>query len=296
VPGECIATARFAAYLSGHLDDAEVAATERHLDACAACRAVLVGAARAQRSRSGPTAAEDGAVPGRLGRFEVRRVLGAGGMGVVYEAYDAELARRVAIKVMRPELPASALARTRIEALALARLSHPNVVQLYEIGVHEGRTYLVTELVEGEGLRAWMASRRSEGEVLGVFAQAGAGLAAAHAVGLVHRDFKPDNVIVGADGRVRVLDFGLARDELRADPAAMSVSWATTSGAAEPPTETGAVMGTPAYMAPEQRLGAPADPRSDQYSFFSSLHPSRRPTARKQGQMREIAGVISPII
>lgn len=209
--------------------------------------------------------------PARIGRFEIRGVLGAGGMGVVYTAYDPELARRVAVKVLR-ERQAEREDRAWREARALARLAHPNVVAIHEVGRHDGRLFLAMELVEGEACDIWLKSQvRSPAEVLEVFLQAGRGLAAAHRAGIVHRDFKPSNVIVAADGRVRVVDFGLARGlGARAEVAAGS----TRGLAADLDvtlTRAGGRPGTPRYMSPEQRLGLPIDERSDQYAFCVAL-------------------------
>ena len=144
---------------------------------------------------------------GRFGRFRVLERLGAGGMGVVYEAYDPDLARGVALKLV--EIAPADRDTALTEAKALARLSHPNVVPIYDVGVEDDHVYLVMELVRGQTLRSWSV-QRSVAEIVAVYQQAGAGLAAAHHAGLVHRDFKPDNAIVGGEGRVRVVDFGLA--------------------------------------------------------------------------------------
>src|SRR5688572_537499 len=161
-----------------------------------------------------------------IGRYEIVRRVGGGATGIVYEAVDPKLERRVAIKLLRPgaavspERAAQLLAR---EAKTLARLSHPNVVPIYDVGTHEDQVFIALELVVGSTLRQWLAAQhRSEAEVLDAFVQAGRGLAAAHAAGLVHRDFKPENVLVGEDGRVRVSDFGIARrlDLDAEDPAA----------------------------------------------------------------------------
>jgi len=228
--------------------------------------------------------------PRRIGRFAVLRVLGAGGMGVVYVAYDEELDRRVAIKLLQVRAAVdTSQGHTRLlrEAQAMAKLSHPNIVTVFEVGLWNGQVYMAMELVAGPSMGEWLAAGpRSWQEVLAVFMQAGRGLAAAHASGLVHRDFKPDNAIIGEDGRVRVLDFGLARavtdtsQELRIPAAAPAPL--TSSVLSAPLTMTGAVMGTPAYMAPEQHRGEPADARSDQFSFCVSLYEAlygRRPFA-----------------
>src|SRR4051794_27278126 len=150
-----------------------------------------------------------------IGRFVVLGLLGKGGMGEVYAAHDPELDRKVAIKLLRPGMQSeSPEGRMRLlrEAQAIARVSHPNVVVVYDVGTFGNRVFIAMELVEGNTLRYWMHARtRSWPEVLEVFAAAGRGLAAAHERGLVHRDFKPDNVMIGADGQVRVMDFGLVQ-------------------------------------------------------------------------------------
>ncbi|HEU0037464.1 MAG TPA: serine/threonine-protein kinase, partial [Kofleriaceae bacterium] len=184
----------------------------------------------------------------KLGRYHLLDVVGSGGMGVVWSAYDPELDRKVAIKLLKPELAA---ARDRIvrEGQALAKLSHPNVVPVFDVGVVDDQVYLVMEWVRGETLRAWASTPRSVHEIVAAYRAAGDGLAAAHAAGLIHRDFKPDNVMRGDDGRVRVLDFGLARGELDGPE----------------------VAGTPRYMAPEQRDGGALTPAVDQYALGISL-------------------------
>ena len=191
------------------------------------------------------THAEDGLVsdnverPGyfgesaRIGRFAVLRTLGEGGMGVVYSAYDEELDRRVALKLLRPGRDNSPRnqARMQREARAMAKLSHPNVVQVYEVGRFEEQVYVAMEFVQGRTLGVWMrASERSWLDILGVIVQAGRGLQAAHEAGVIHADFKPDNVLIDAEDRVRVVDFGLSR---RADPTSASLRAAIVSVSAE---------------------------------------------------------------
>lgn len=158
-----------------------------------------------------PTFAEpsEEKIGGRVGRYWLRKELGAGGMGVVYEGYDPDLERPVAVKLLHAAFDRERLSR---EARALAKVSHPNVVAVFDVGTFGARAFIAMELVDGVTLRAWIAERaRSLEEILDVAMQAGRGLAAAHAAGLLHRDFKPDNVMVGRDGRVRVLDFGIVR-------------------------------------------------------------------------------------
>ena len=216
-----------------------------------------------------------------LGRYVVLDILGSGGMGEVYTAYDPELDRKVALKVIRPALArtaASSTARARLlrEAQAMAKLSHPNVIPVFDVGTVDGDVYVAMEYVEGKDVRAWLeAKERSYAEVLEIFSAAGRGLAAAHEQGLIHRDFKPDNVLLGDDGRVRVIDFGLARREAYASAAEESPP-VELARARQPTDETttqaGAMMGTPAYMAPEQIAGAATDSRTDQYNFAASLY------------------------
>jgi hypothetical protein len=183
-------------------------------------------------------------------------------MGIVFEGVDARLARPVAIKLVRTDVDRPAY-RERLlrEAQAMARLEHPNVVKVYEIGEDAGRLFVAMELVEGTTLSAWLRARHPWRDVVAMFLHVGAGLAAVHAAGLVHRDFKPDNVLVDRDGRARVADFGIARLERERDASPLGKSL----------TETGALMGTPGYMAPEQQFGGTVDARADQYSFCVAL-------------------------
>ncbi|MBX7077833.1 MAG: serine/threonine-protein kinase [Nannocystaceae bacterium] len=207
----------------------------------------------------------------RIAQYHVLRPLGGGGMGLVFAAWDPALDRVIAIKVLRdPASDAGELLRR--EAVALARLRHPNVVSVFEVGEHAGQVYLAMELVDGETLRAWVRRwrarpRRDLGELVRVFVQIADGLAAAHAAGLVHRDVKPENVMIDGDGRVRVMDFGLARAQPRPrtdhDDARPSGGGTTT--------QSQGLVGTPAYMAPEQFDGAPAGPAADQFAFVATL-------------------------
>jgi tetratricopeptide (TPR) repeat protein len=198
--------------------------------------------------------------------YRVEDLLGEGGMGVVFRARDLRLDREVAIKIGTAVTPA-ALARAEREAMALAKLSHPNVVIVYGVGELGGRLYLAMELVRGGSARAWVkAVPRTPREIVALYAAAGDGLAAAHAAGLVHRDFKPDNVLVGEDGRPRVGDFGLARgaDTAEDEPG-------EAAPASDAITRTGGVLGTLGYMPPEQLGGEDLDARADQFAFCVSL-------------------------
>src|SRR3954453_18295126 len=157
-----------------------------------------------------------------VGRYVVLERIGSGGMGVVYAAYDPELDRKVALKLLRPDRAGAvgeAALRLQREAQAIARLSDPHVVAVYDAGTLGEQVFVAMEFVEGRTLREWLkAEPRSWSEILKAFLAAGRGLAAAHDAGLVHRDFKPDNVLLGGDGRVKVADFGLARPVGEADP------------------------------------------------------------------------------
>ncbi|MBK8720444.1 MAG: serine/threonine protein kinase [Deltaproteobacteria bacterium] len=219
-----------------------------------------------------------GAMHPTLERYTIERTLGAGGGGIVYLGHDPRLDRPVAIKLLREDPGAhegSAARRHRLlrEAEALARAPHPNVLAIYDVGTLPAQDgarvgFLVLEYVEGEDLRAWLSTPRSWRTVLEVFCAAGAGLAAAHRAGVVHRDFKPANAIVGRDGRVRVIDFGLARTQQeRATTAPRDDLDELDSHR----TSDGSLVGTPAYMAPEQHAGREADARSDQYAFCVAL-------------------------
>ena len=216
----------------------------------------------------------------RIGRFVVEGQLGAGAMGVVYAAHDRELDRRVALKVLRGTGDQEALLRLQREGQAMARVTHPNVITVHEAGIQGRLVFLAQELLDGGSLRQWLATPHDQREVLDKFIAAGRGLAAAHAAGLVHRDFKPDNVLLGKDGRVRVSDFGLARSLAALDtvPGGGGIDplGGTTRDQGHSPmatmTRTGAVMGTPLYMSPEQHRGEGADERSDQFSFCVALY------------------------
>ncbi len=215
----------------------------------------------------------------KIGRFIVEGQLGAGAMGVVYAAHDRELDRRVALKVLKGTGDQEALLRLQREGQAMARVTHPNVITVHEAGIQGRLVFLAQELLDGGSLRQWLDQPRRQHEILDKFIAAGRGLAAAHAAGLVHRDFKPDNVLLGVDGRVRVSDFGLARSlaGLETVPHRPPDSVAgTTRDVAHSPmatmTRTGAVMGTPLYMSPEQHRGEAADERSDQFSFCVALY------------------------
>jgi len=203
-----------------------------------------------------------------VGRYVIVGQLGAGGMGVVYAAYDPDLERRVALKLVHSGVDEMRSdARMLREAQALAALSHPNVVSLHDVGTHDGRLYMAMELVDGDTLAAWLKqSTRAWREIVKMFIAAGRGLVAAHAAGIVHRDFKPANVLVGPDGRARVMDFGLARSSEQSDDTRTAIRPLDVRL-----TMTGSVLGTPPYMPPEAH-GAEVGMASDQFSFCVALY------------------------
>ena len=218
------------------------------------------------------------AAPLLIGRFAVLDRIGAGGMGTVYAAYDDTLDRKVAVKVLHGTASEEARERMLREARAMARLSHPNIVTVHEVGEHEGRVFLAMEFVRGRSLDQWIHEEgepRPWRETLEVFARAGEGLVAAHEAGLVHRDFKPHNAVLGDDGEVKVLDFGLAFPTApKSGPSTPDEVTAQSGSVNEEQslTRTGAIVGTPAYMAPEQLMAQPATAASDQFAFCVSLY------------------------
>ncbi len=293
--------------MSGALDSAARIAVLGHLDTCNDCRELLVITARdsvrehlAETAAPGDALAETMAATGdigldqtiapgaaarmaeppgpgrRLGKYQLIEKLGAGAMGVVWRAEDPELSRKLALKLLkRPD--ASLTDRLLREAQSMAQVNHPNVVTVYEVGSADGTAFIAMELVKGKSLRAWQTGARHKvPEIVEAYIAAGRGLAAAHAAGIIHRDFKPDNVLVSDEGRVRVTDFGLA--------AAKQSAGMTPQISDVNLTTSGSVLGTPAYMAPEQFTGGNVDPRTDQFNFCASLYEAlygERPFAGK---------------
>jgi predicted Ser/Thr protein kinase len=206
----------------------------------------------------------------RIGRYRIESRIGAGGMGEVYLAVDEELARKVAIKRVLPGMISGRHhERLRDEARALAKLSHPNVVQVYEIGEHDGRTFLAMEYVEGQTLAQWLAEQpRTWREILAHFCTAARGLAAAHEAGVIHRDFKPENILLGNDGSVRVADFGIAL----AETDLVDVSAIRSIREGDETSATNYIAGTFRYMSLEQLRGDTIDARSDQFAFCVALY------------------------
>ncbi len=292
---DCLDEDAVLTFVDGSLDEIGRGRVEGHIASCPICSELVATAAGGDPDRltgrilEGEAAGASGLAPGAtVGRYVILNLVGRGGMGEVYAAYDPQLDRKVALKLLHETAARAAAARTARERLlreakAIARLSHPNVVVVHDAGaiedpLHGDRVFLAMEFIEGETLAAWLAAApRSWSEIRDVFSAAGEGLAAAHEAGLVHRDFKPQNVMVGRDGSVRVMDFGLASDSSVVEAgAAASLDFA--KAAATPTSQTvaltgtGVLLGTPLYMAPEQFLAHATDARTDQFSFCVALH------------------------
>ncbi len=279
----CLGDDFCAALVEGSAQGLSRARAEHHLDGCSSCRELVASLLKASDDFDRPYPQTDLAPTGVLtdptlplhrgalvGRYIVLERIGAGGMGVVYAAYDPELDRKVALKLVRAREGSpltDAQQRLQREAQTLARLSHPNVINVFDVGLFGDQIFVALEFVDGLSLSEWLhESPRSISELRTVFLAAGWGLSAAHASNLIHRDFKPSNVLLGRDGRVRVMDFGLARVGTT-DPTPLP------EGVVTNPAEPSAThrAGTPAYMAPEQRALGWADTRTDQFSFCASL-------------------------
>ena len=250
------------------LEPAQLHRIEVHVGDCSHCRQLVAAAFASGSTELGTPPADEleqlASIEGVTirDRYQVKTMLGRGGMGTVYLATDRTLDREVALKLHRVGSGGDRLHR---EAIAMAKLAHPNVVTVFEIAAYEDRLYVAMEYVGGGTLRSWLAAKpRSWREVIDLLAHAGTGLAAAHAAGLVHRDFKPENVLVGDDGRPRVSDFGLARSAGRVKG---DLDLTRSPSLDVPMTQTGALMGTPMYMAYEQLAGGAVDGRSDQFAF-----------------------------
>src|SRR5213594_1066775 len=207
----------------------------------------------------------------KFGPYEIIAPLGAGGMGEVYRARDTRLGRDVAIKVLPSSFSADAdrLHRFEQEACAAGALNHPNILIVHDIGTHDGSPYVVSELLEGETLRQRMGgTAQPQRKAIDYSLQIAHGLAAAHEKGIVHRDLKPENIFITKDGRVKILDFGLAK-LTQPEPLAGTVTNAPTMATA---TQPGMVLGTMGYMAPEQVRGQAADYRADIFAFGAILY------------------------
>jgi len=297
----CLDEETIVAFIDARLAPEGIGRVEAHSRDCSSCRALLSAALAATPARSTmerlspestPALPDQRAEPTEasltrgtsFGRYIVLGPLGRGAMGEVYAAYDPELDRKVAIKILRTSGPGPDVrSRSRLlrEAKAIAKLRHPNVIVVHDAGSIGDRVFIAMEHVEGQTLAAWLADGdHTRKEVLEVFTAAARGLGAAHAAGLVHRDFKPHNVMVGTDGGVQVMDFGLAREIGAPDSQAGSETATTDAREALPPhedpelplTRTGELLGTPLYMAPEQFKAQRADARTDQFSFCVALY------------------------
>jgi tetratricopeptide (TPR) repeat protein len=289
----CLAEETIVGFMQGRLAPEEIQQVEVHAGACTDCRALLSLALAALPATVAPPDQAPAPAPDphtllrgtSFGRYTVLSPVGRGAMGDVYAAYDPELDRKVALKILhaRGDGP-DGRSRSRLlrEAKAIAKLRHPNVVVVHDAGTIDDRAFLAMEYVEGRTLADWLAERaRTREEILEVFVAAARGLAAAHAVGLAHRDFKPQNVMVGNDGGIRVTDFGLAREFGADDSAPVAAQGPRprvdddvlpARTAALPITRAGEIVGTPLYMAPEQFLARVADARSDQFGFCVALY------------------------
>ncbi|MEJ7601028.1 MAG: serine/threonine-protein kinase [Kofleriaceae bacterium] len=277
----CLDAETLAAYLDGLLSRDAIGRADHHIDHCRTCRGELSALAATHSLPAGEpyVVIEGTAIEGRLGRYVVLRELGRGSMGVVVRAYDPELARAVAVKILtpRPSEARDARERLRREAQAMARMTHPNVVRVYDVATHGDSLCIAMELLEGETLRDFVRTPRPWRETLAICLLAGRGLAAAHAAKLVHGDYKPENVLVAADGRVAISDLGLAHEV--GHPAL-------------------ALAGTPAYMAPELFRGEPATDASDQFSYcvatYEALHGERPFAGDTMQEVRAqiVAGVL----
>lgn len=262
--GRCVDANVFAAHLAGTLSSEEARAVEEHFDRCPTCRKEFSALASTEGGSTGSERLPWLAVGSRVGRYVITSLIGQGGMGIVYRAHDPQLGRAIALKMMRGEVSDRQKARLMVEAQAMARLSHPNVVAIHDLIVEDGHLFIAMELIEGTSLGKWLAGERPRADVMRVFRDAGRGLAAAHAVGIVHGDFKPENVLVDeARHRVCVTDFGLARFES---------TEAASSSAASSTSFDSMLAGTPAYMAPEQFRHERVVPATDQFSFCVALY------------------------
>jgi tetratricopeptide (TPR) repeat protein len=252
---DCPDDVSVAAWLDGSVEGNRHSEIEQHLDTCESCRNLFADVVRATRGQT------------TLGRFVLAEPLGAGAMGEVHAAIDPKLGRRVALKLPRGagEAGESRVQRLLREAQMMAQLSHPNVVAVHEVGNIDDVPYIVMEHVDGTDLAAWRAAEpRSPTEIVRAVVSVARGLAAVHEVGLVHRDVKPSNILIGRDGRARLGDFGLAGSEAQGSGAAATDEVQIT--------QTGEVVGTPAYMAPEQLRGERATPASDQFALCVLLY------------------------
>ena len=277
---DCPSEDQLVRMVEGALGQDSLSMVEQHVDTCEACASVLAGLGALEHSQVRRT----------LGRYQLDRRIAAGGMGEVWAAWDPQLRRELAIKFVRPDRADDGRERDRLlrEARALARLTHPNVLAVHDVGEIDGEVFLVTELVAGDTLATRGGATSDWRALVRLYAQAARGLAAAHTAGLVHRDVKPANLLLGADGRVRVADFGLA---VRSNtPSPVAPTEMPSAGASSVITAAGHIAGTPAYMAPEQRAGLGAEGPADQFALCVALGEGiagrRPPTAPEREALR----------
>jgi hypothetical protein len=287
----CLGAETLCGLLEGRTDPGARARIEAHASRCEACRNVLSALARSGTPpvvRPAPELGRRALAPGaQVGRYVIAHEIGAGAMGIVHAAFDPDLERRIALKVLRGTA-ATSEARDRLlrEARAMARLAHPGVVTVHEVGTAGGFDFVAMELIDGGTLADWLRSaRRAPAAILDAFLAAGRGLAAAHAAGVVHRDFKPHNVLRSRAGRIAVTDFGLAHAAQPSPGPVLEPALPIEAGGSAPRgidrigagsapdriTATGALLGTPPYMAPEQWCGGAVTPATDQFAFCVAL-------------------------
>jgi len=295
-----------ALFIERRLGGDRVRDLQHHIDGCDECRQLVAELGRTStRLATGSTLARPHSPAGRthargerIGRYVVLDLVGSGAMGAVYAAFDPDLDRKVAVKLLHSGAAASEAERTRLfrEAQALARVTHPGVVAVHDVGTHGDQVFIAMEFVAGGTLKDWLRERERPWRAIHTVAvEAARGLAAAHAAGLVHRDVKPDNILVDTHGIARIGDFGLAAGvgeppKRPSDPVVAS----TPSTFAADLTASGTIVGTPAYMAPEQFAGEPVTPRSDQFSFCATLYEALYGVRPYPGEdLRELASALA---
>ncbi len=260
--GACPSEDELVAMIEGALSAQQLAAIEKHVATCETCASVVGDLG----------ALGDAGKPRAIDRYQLDRRIAAGGMGEVWAAWDPKLRREIAVKLVKPERSDDTRERDRLlrEARALARLTHPNVIAVHDVGEQDGEVFIVSELVSGDTLANRGGPSADWRNVVRLYSQAARGLAAAHAAGLVHRDVKPANLLLGTDGRVRVADFGLAvRSKTTSPQETPDVDASLSLG--QSITQRGHIAGTPAYMAPEQRAGLKVEAPADQFALCVAL-------------------------
>ena len=321
---ECPDLNTLATFLEGALDEEEQQLVDSHIRICQRCREIFTFGEKTRQSQIERSASQTQSTDldpllqklmpfGQLstgqtiGRYIVVTPLGLGGMGEVYSAYDPELNRRVALKLLRTDVFADStldnnVSRLMKEAQAMAQLSHPNVISVHDVIRVDGQVVIAMEYFSGGTLKSWLREQpRNWREIVDAFVAAGQGLAAAHAAKLVHRDFKPSNVLLEEDGRVCVTDFGLVRGLDQDEHPETKRSLTISNRLDETLTKTGAYVGTPAYMSPEQLLGEKSDTRSDQFGFcvalFEALYGQRPFSGETTEELKEsiLSGEIAPV-